>query len=63
MSRIPPLQYQAPAILAFTSTDTISVDRCLEWDLIAAGFQGFAIHWGGILSQGLLDTEEATGLQ
>ena len=38
-----------PTIIILHSTDLISVDRCLEWGLMA-GLQGFASHGGCILS-------------
>ena len=44
----------------FPSTDSISVDVCLEWGLMA-GLQGFTSHGGSILSRGWLPTVEAPG--
>ena len=44
----------------FPSTDSFSVDGCLEWRLMA-GLRAFASHGSGMLSRGWLDTVEAPG--
>ena len=49
-----------PPSLFLSSIDSFSVDRCLEWGLMA-GFWGFASHGSGILSRGWMATVEAPG--
>ena len=49
-----------PPSLFLSSTDSFSVDRCLEWGLMA-GLRGFASHGSDILSRGWLATVEAPG--
>ena len=49
-----------PTYLFFPSTDSVSVDGCLEWGLMA-GLRVFASHGSGILSRGWLATVEAPG--
>ena len=44
----------------FPSTNSFSVDRCMDWGL-TAGLWGFASHGSGILSRGWLATVEAPG--
>ena len=51
-------KFHPPTLIILNSTDVISVDRCLEWGLMA-GLRGFASHDGCILSGGWLDTVEA----
>ena len=54
------LRSPPPLPLFFPSTDSISVDGCLEWGLMA-GLRGFASHGSGSLSRGWLATVEALG--
>ena len=49
-----------PPCLFLSSTDSFSVDGCLEWGLMA-GLRGFASHGSSILSRGWLATVEAPG--
>ena len=49
-----------PPSLFLPSTDSFSVDGCLEWGLMA-GLRGFASHGSGVLSRGWLATVEAPG--
>ena len=48
------LHSSTPPSLFLSSTDSFSVDGCVEWGLMA-GLRGFASHGSGILSRGWLN--------